>query len=184
METILKVVEILKGLSDDIVVALIAGMATVITLIYNKRKELIMKQVEIKEEKYIAFLSSFISYKTNFDTRQKLNETIQAIYLIGTPRVVKATNQYLELFVDKGGLDKEEQDKRYSAMVRAMRRDLYGIRSIRKYPDKLSLIAFQDLELDAQKIIENFFDKMLSTNPNLKVSLFCSNALIILLFSF
>lgn len=171
MDTITKVVEILKGLSTDIIVALIAGIVAVITLVYNKRKELTMKQVEIKEEKYIAFLSSFISYRTSFDTKQNLNETIQAIYLIGTPRVVNATNQFLNLFVgnaDSGKpkeINKEEQDKLYSAMIQEMRRDLYGVRSIRKYPDKLSLIAFQNQKLDIQKIIENLVQQNAKPQP-------------------
>ena len=70
------------AISPEIIAAIIAAAATIITLLLTKYKERSIQQRNLKEEKYITFLSALIATKAGYSSSRKLIETIQVMNLI------------------------------------------------------------------------------------------------------
>lgn len=135
--------------SPEIIAAIIAAAATIITLLITKHKERLIQQRNLKEEKYIAFLSALIALRAGYATNRELIETIQVMNLIGSSSVVKTTNEFIELILDKKGDSKNEelteeiQNKKYIALIKAMREDLYGKRINSNFPEFIPFVITQ-----------------------------------------
>lgn len=128
---------------QQIVVAIIGIAGTVVTLVYNKQKELKIQQRNLKEEKYIMFLKSLIDFKAGIkEAKSDLTETLQIIYLIGSNDVIEKTSEFIQLMIDKDKVSKT-QDELYKEMVKAMRKDLYGKKYYKKFHNKLAFVIFQ-----------------------------------------
>ena len=152
--------ELLKTLlsvNPTVVAAIIAALVGIISIVVTKAMEIRIKQRNIKEEKYIAFLSAFVSFAQGIDTNQVLTETLQVIYLVGSSEVVRATKQFVELFDPAIYGEKppthEEQKAAYSTMLKAMRRDLYGRRVNKQYPDRLQIVHANNAAQQLQYIL-------------------------------
>lgn len=135
-------------IDPNIIVAIIAGLVTVITLVYSKWKEVRIQQRNTKEQKYVTFLSSLILAKTG-DTKafHDFNEVMQVINLVGSPRVVEKANAFLSFFTQKHTEDAQTIQKMqgicYCELIKAMRRDLYGWRSNLRFPKMISLTILE-----------------------------------------
>lgn len=128
---------------QEIAVAILGISGTVLTLVYNKQKEIKIKQRNLKEEKYIMFLKSLINIKNGAEGAKKdFIDTLQIINLIGSSDVVKKTSDFVQLMIDKSKVNKS-QDELYDEMVKAMRKDLYGKKYNKNFPDKLSFVIFE-----------------------------------------
>lgn len=143
--------------SPEIIAAIIAAAAAIITLLITKYKERSIQQRNLKEEKYISFLSALIALRAGYGTNRQLIETIQVMNLIGNSSVVKATSDFIELILEKKAesgnksentsnnpnkdLNKEEiQNERYIALIKAMREDLYGKNANKNFPNTLPFV--------------------------------------------
>lgn len=125
--------------------AIVAGIVAIFTITLNKRKDISVQVRNIKEQRYITFLSALISLKAGDQSAKKeLNETVQIINLIGSTDVVQKSNEFLQMLLRPEKLTVDEQNTRYSLLVQAMREDLYGKRSTWKFPEKLGLMLFVD----------------------------------------
>lgn len=149
------------NISPDIIAAIIAGGVAVLTLLLNRWRDRKLQQRNIKEEKYITFLSSLILKRAGKDDKNKLIKSIQEINLVGSSAVVRYTSEFLKLMITKDNNEKEQnnnqdekekkreikkqkQDEIYHNLVTAMRQDLYGRHANKGYPDKISLVIFDD----------------------------------------
>lgn len=128
---------------NQIVVAIIGAAVAVLTLVYNKQKELRIKQRNLKEEKYISFLKALINVKAGKTSDAlEVTNTLQIINLIGSNEVIEKTYEFVEIM--KGNKEKisKSQDELYSEMIKSMRKDLYGKRYNKKFLKELQLIIF------------------------------------------
>jgi len=171
MTMIKKIIKYILSIDPTIVAAVIAAFVGLFTLRINKNRDIEIKQRNIKEEKYVDFLSSFVSFKGGYDTTKLLAETLQVIYLIGTSEVVNATKNFVELFdpnIYKDGPTEDEQYRRYSILLQAMRKDLYGEKINEGYPEKLKTILPDNVN---QRINRQLIDKMVNqaTSVNVEV---------------
>lgn len=159
-----------SNFSPEIVVAIITAIVALFTLLINKSQERTIKQRNLKEEKYITFLSALISIKAGYGTSRELIETIQIMNLIGSDEVVQATSNFIDLMISKKPAGekatttefpateltdeekKEIQDERYNLLIKAMRKDLYGEKSNKNFPSKLQFVVFD--KTDTEKIQE------------------------------
>ena len=127
-----------------IVVALIAAISSVGTILLTKYYERKAENIRIKEKQYIDFLSNLTKYKAGFtDAKKALNECAQVLYLVGDKNVVKNTKHFMLFLVDDGLPEKEKQDVLLSRLIRSMRIDLYGWRKALFFPKEISLTTFR-----------------------------------------
>lgn len=128
---------------NQIVVAIIGAIVAISTLVYNKNKELTIKERNIKEEKYITFLKALISVKSgNKEELANLTNTLQVINLIGSSDVVEKTSNFVEIMTANKNIEKS-QDELYNDMIKAMREDLYNKKCNKKFPQKLQFVIFK-----------------------------------------
>jgi|GEM_PF-5729172 len=167
------------SISPEIIVALIAAFVAVFTLLYNKQRERHLNQRNLKEQKYISFLSALILLKGGYGTSKELIETIQIMNLIGSSDVVQATSNFIDLMITKTTLSKDEspsesepispeakqaiQDQRYNALIKSMRTDLYGKKCNKEFPSELPFVVFGKTDEEkAQDLIELLQKKKLT----------------------
>lgn len=145
--------QINNGLNVELIVALISATSIVIvafvTNYFTSRNELKAKYRDIKEAKYTSFLKLIIDAKGKFkeeesiDINKEISETLQMIYLIGNDEVINCTKKIMQLFKRKNQTDSNlNQNKLYSEMIKAMRKDLYGKCKVRNHPSELELFIF------------------------------------------
>lgn len=154
-ELILGMIEVLSEKQANVIVAyiglisaaIVAGIGlfgSTLTIILNKRSERKVELRKIKESQYVDFLESLAEAKvSNSEERHKINlllsSRVQTIYLVGSKEVQEALQGFLNIFF---GGNKNEQDKLYATLIKAMKKDLYGKKE--KSLDLISFTIFND----------------------------------------
>lgn len=128
---------------NQIVVATIGAIVAILTLVYNKNKELKIKERNIKEEKYIIFLKALISARSGKkEELANLTSTLQVINLIGSSDVVEKTSDFVEIMTSNKNIEKSQVEL-YNDMIKAMREDLYSKKYNKEFPQKLQFVVFE-----------------------------------------
>ena len=132
---------------------LIVGSASAIiavgTLFYNSWSNRKQQERNLKENQYISFLTNLISCLAGYGNTDDITVNLQTINLVGSSQVVNATSLLIEKMLANqesgdGHLEKDEQNRLYSNIVKAMREDLYGTKANERFPDELLMVNFID----------------------------------------
>ncbi|MEG2832509.1 MAG: hypothetical protein RR923_07055 [Bacilli bacterium] len=127
----------------QIVVATIGAVVAILTLVYNRRKELKIKERNIKEEKYTMFLKALISARSGEkEELANITSTLQVINLIGSSNVVEKTSNFVEIMTNNKN-SQISQSELYNDMIKAMREDLYSKKYNKEFPQKLQFVIFK-----------------------------------------
>lgn len=132
-----------------IIVGLVSAVIAIGTLFYNSRANRKQQERTLKESQYIRFLTNLIACLAGYGNTNEITENLQTINLVGSSKVVKETSTLIEKMLISQNLeskqfDKEEQDRLYSKIVKAMREDLYGKNVNDDFPNQLMMINFID----------------------------------------
>lgn len=127
-----------------IIVACIAAISSVGTILITKYYERKAEKTKTKEKQYIDFLSNITKYKAGYmEAKKSLNECAQVLYLVGNKNVVKYTKQFMDFLVEDSVPEKEKQDILFAKLIRSMRIDLYGWRKAVFFPNKIGITTFR-----------------------------------------
>lgn len=134
------------GFMSAAVVTIIGLFGSTLTVIIDKRSQRKVEFRKIKENQYIEFLWSVAEAKiVNIDEKYEINKLlssrIQTIYLIGNQDVQKFLHDFLNIFTT-GKVIPDEQNKLYGALIRAMKKDLYGKNEVSL--ESISVTVFSD----------------------------------------
>ncbi len=111
-----------------IITAVISSYLTYYFTVKSKKTEAILK---FKEEKYsnlLILLQGFVGRTTSGNTKRKFFEEQYKSWLYCSDKVVKATNEMVQLVIDSRGKepDQEKGKKAIGNIVLEMRKDLLG----------------------------------------------------------
>ena len=133
---------ILTAQTVAIVAACVSGLFAVLAARSNAKGQLKVQARARKEDQYYRMIDALVKLKSGKGDEGELSSLIQQVYLVGSADVVRALNSYLEILTGDTGKSRSEQEKLYSALLKAMRIDLYGRRRSCGFPDKVALAIF------------------------------------------
>ena len=119
-----------------LLIALIGGFGSIITIFINKTYEKVTDMRKIKENQYIEFLSYLAKWvAAELDDKSKfsseLSAKVQNIYLVGNKSVQSALTDFLD-YMDGKEKNIEMQDVLYANLIMQMKLDLYCHTIIKK----------------------------------------------------
>jgi len=126
----------------EIIIASLGVLGSMGVLYCQKKEERKAKDRETKEKMYIGFLEALIHFKTLNADGVNPSKALQSVYLVGNEEVVVCTRKLIKYLETEENKTKQMQDELYTAMVIAMKRDLYGTKGSASLPVELGLTTF------------------------------------------
>lgn len=117
-------IEVLQTCIPIVVGALIAIVPTIVEKIFEQRKDKAEKQRQKKQELYVEMISLFnevMKTQCESEALEQLRNRVNLVSIIGSVEVVKTLNEYIATW---GAKTVEEQNKKYSELLKAMRVDV------------------------------------------------------------
>lgn len=116
--------EVLQTCIPIVVGALIAIVPTITEKIFEQRKDKAEKQRQKKQELYVELISLFnevMKTQCESEALEQLRDRVNLVSITGSVEVVKTLNEYVATW---GAETVEEQNKKYSELLKAMRVDV------------------------------------------------------------
>ena len=133
------VLEVVKTCVPIVVGALIAIIPTMIEKSSDRKHELVEKLGQQKQDMYVELISLFSKVLKNQCDSEELNilrDRINLISITGSTDVVKALNEYIDTW---GKASSEEQNEKYSNLLKVIRVDLKVDKKLNKDFPKIGL---------------------------------------------
>ena len=130
-------------MSIEFTIAAVSALVSVVLFVYGKCAERKAREREIKEAKYIGFLEALVAWKTTNAGGEEVGKGLQSIYLVGDERVVSDARKLIVYLEESKLTEKTIQDDLYTAMVYAMKRDLYNAKVPEEKQTKIGISTFR-----------------------------------------
>lgn len=127
-------------MNTELIIAIVGALVTVITAIltnfFTKRNQLRFEKRKLKEEYYTNYIKAISANVLLKAEDGELDDAQNRLLLIGSSDVVKALmNFFNHIKPSSSPLSKEEHDVLLTELIKAMRADLYGTKTVNKgYP--------------------------------------------------
>ena len=140
-------------MNTTIIVALLATFTAIITAIItdflNKRSKLKFEERKLKEQYYLEFIHALSENMNNTESSEatiKYNHAFNNLTIIASPKVLLALYDLANLMINhlknNSVTDYEIQStKKFTNLIKEMRSDLYGSKSINKELTEIYLIS-------------------------------------------
>ncbi|MEA4853062.1 MAG: hypothetical protein VB082_02150 [Christensenella sp.] len=122
-------------MSPEIVVAIVGAFVAILTAVITnyltKRNQLKFEERKLKEEYYTNYVKAIINNVLMKDEHTELDDAQNRLILVGSADVVRILMQFHDkIKLSAPPLDGEEHDRILTALIKAMRTDLYGTKKI------------------------------------------------------
>lgn len=140
-------------MNTTIIVALLATFTAIITAIItdflNKRSKLKFEERKLKEQYYLEFIHALSENMNNTESSEatiKYNHAFNNLTIIASPKVLLALYDLANLMINhlknNNVVDYEiRYTKKFTNLIKEMRSDLYGSKSINKELTEIYLIS-------------------------------------------
>ena len=122
-------------MSPEIVVAIVGAFVAILTAVVTnyltKMNQLKFEERKLKEEYYTNYVKAISNNVLMKDKHAELDDAQNRLILVGSADVVRILMQFHDkIKLSAPPLDGEEHDRILTALIKAMRTDLYGTKKI------------------------------------------------------
>ena len=127
-------------MNTEIVIAIVGAFVTLITAILTnysaKKNQLRFEERKLKEEYYTNYVKAISANVLLKDSNGELDDAQNRLVLVGSPEVVCALMRFHDRIRPSAPpLSGNEHDELLTALIKAMRADLFGTNAVNKgYP--------------------------------------------------